>query len=199
MSASFLEAIKNRRSVYALGKDKTVSNERVRELVEYAVTHVPSAFNSQNARVVVLFGAESERFWALTVEALRPVVPAEAFGKTAEKLASFAAGLGTILFFEDLPTVESLQAKFPLYRDNFPVWSLEANGMLQFAVWTALEDEGLGASLQHYNPLVDAAVRAEWKVPEGWRLRAQMPFGSVREPAGEKEFLPIESRVKAYG
>lgn len=26
--------------------------------------------------------------------------------------------------------------------------------MIQFAVWTALETEGLGASLQHYNPII---------------------------------------------
>ena len=30
--------------------------------------------------------------------------------------------------------------------------------MLQLVVWTALEAEGLGATLQHYNPLIDDEV-----------------------------------------
>ena len=57
-------------------------------------------------------------------------------------------------------------ANFPLYKDNFPIWSLQANGMLEFAVWTSLEAEGLGASLQHYNPLVDDGVKKAWSLPE---------------------------------
>ena len=68
--------------------------------------------------------------------------------------------------------------------------------MLQFAVWTALEDEGLGASLQHYNPLIDDDVRAEWNLPASWRLLGQMPFGKPGGVPGPKDFLPIEDRVK---
>ena len=48
----FLDAVKNRRTIYALGKDRAVSAEKVRDLVEFAVKNVPSAFNSQSARVV---------------------------------------------------------------------------------------------------------------------------------------------------
>lgn len=70
--------------------------------------------------------------------------------------------------------------------------------MLQFAVWTLLELEGLGASLQHYNPLIDEAVKAEWNMPEGWRLIAQMPFGNPTAEPGEKDFQPIEERVKVF-
>lgn len=86
--------------------------------------------------------------------------------------------------------------KFSLYKDNFPIWSLQSNGMLEFAVWTMLEDEGLGASLQHYNPLVDEGVRKAWNLPASWKLLAEMPFGSVEAPAGTKEFLPLEERMK---
>lgn len=45
-----------------------------------------------------------------------------------------------------------------------------------------LEDTGLGASLQHYNPLIDDEVRKRWSLPREWKLIAQMPFGT---PAGE--------------
>ncbi|HNY17957.1 MAG TPA: nitroreductase family protein [Treponemataceae bacterium] len=199
MTRTFTEALANRRSIYALGNRNTVGNEKIRELVEFAVKHVPSAFNSQSARVVLLFGAESNRFWTLVRETLKKIVPADAFPKTAEKLATFDAGLGTVLFFEDQAVVENLMGTFPLYKDNFPVWSLQSNGMLEFAVWTSLEDAGLGASLQHYNPLVDDAVKKAWNIPSSWKLLAEMPFGSVESPAGDKEYSPIEGRVKVFG
>jgi predicted oxidoreductase (fatty acid repression mutant protein) len=72
--------------------------------------------------------------------------------------------------------------------------------MLQFAVWTALEIEGLGANLQHYNPLVDVKVAEQWKLPATWKLTAQLVFGgkAVAE-AGEKTFLPLEEKFKVFG
>lgn len=198
MKTTFFEAVENRRSIYALGKTKTVSEERVREVVEFAVKHTPSPFNSQSGRVVILFGHESSKFWNYTREALKKIVPSEAFKATEEKIASFDAGYGTILFFEDQSVVDGLMAKFAAFKDKFPVWSIQSNGMLEFVVWTALESEGLGASLQHYNPLVDADVMKEWKIPASWKLLAEMPFGSLEAPAGIKEFSPIESRVQVF-
>lgn len=198
MKRNFMEAIENRRSVYALGRRNAMDPKRVQELVSFAVKHVPSPFNSQSARVVVLFGSESSRFWGIARDELRKIVPPEAFGATEEKLKSFDAGLGTILFFEDQAVVEGLMNKYALYKDNFPIWSLQSNGMLEFAVWTMLEDEGLGASLQHYNPLVDEGVRKAWDLPVSWKLLAEMPFGSVEAPAGAKDFLPVEERMKVF-
>jgi predicted oxidoreductase (fatty acid repression mutant protein) len=199
MSDAVRSALEKRRSIYALGKRKVADEKSVRDIVEYATKHVPSPFNSQSARVVILFGAESDRFWSIVRETLKKIVPPDAFPQTEAKLESFAAGLGTILFFEDQRIVEDLQSRFALYRDNFPVWSLQSNGMLEFAVWTMLAEEGLGASLQHYNPLVDEEVRKAWSLPASWKLLAEMPFGSIEAPAGEKEFLPIGERVKSFG
>jgi predicted oxidoreductase (fatty acid repression mutant protein) len=44
---SLLDAVKDRRSFYALGKESTISNERIKELVEFTITHAPGAFNVQ--------------------------------------------------------------------------------------------------------------------------------------------------------
>lgn len=74
----------------------------------------------------------------------------------------------------------------------------QSSGMLQYMVWAALENEGAGASLQHYNPLIDDAVAAEWKLPASWKLISQMPVGSREAPAGEKTFESIEKRVKVF-
>ncbi|KAB7707198.1 nitroreductase [Bacillus aerolatus] len=198
MTKDFYSAVKERRSIYAISKEKPVSDERIQEVVEFAVNHAPSAFNSQSSRAVVLLGEQHDKLWNLTKETLREIVPAENFGPTEEKMEMFKAGAGTVLFFEDENVIKGLQEQFPLYSDKFPEFSLQSGGMLQFVVWTALEQEGFGATLQHYNPLIDEKVRSEWNVPESWTLLAQMPFGTPVAPAGDKEFQPINERVKVF-
>src|SRR5476649_1928272 len=155
MSNVFLDAIKVRRTIYALGKNIVLPQERIVSLVKDAVKNSPSSFNSQSSRVVILFAHEHEKLWNIIKETLRKIVPVEAFDATENKLASFAAGYGTVLFFEDGDVVDQLQKQFVAYADNFPIWSEHSTGIAQFAVWTALAQEHIGASLQHYNPLID--------------------------------------------
>ena len=72
--------------------------------------------------------------------------------------------------------------------------------MHQFALWTALEAEGLGCNLQHYNPLIDQRVRETWGVDTDWELNAQLVFGKPEGKAGEKSFKGVEGeRVRAFG
>ncbi|MDR3645037.1 MAG: nitroreductase family protein [Clostridia bacterium] len=198
MGTDFYEAVESRRTFYHIGKQSTVSDERLISVVENAILHCPTAFNSQSGRVLLLLNKNHERLWALAAEALRPVVPAGDFAKTEEKLNSFSSGYGTLLFYEDQQVVQGLQSRFPLYKDNFPIWSQQASGMLQYIVWVALESEGLGVSLQHYSPLIDAPVAAEWKVPAEWKLIGQMPFGKPTSGPDEKQFLPVEDRIRIY-
>ena len=108
MNKNFFEAIKERRSIYAIGKDSPISDERIKEIVEEVVKHVPSAFNSQTTRTVILLGESHDKLWNITMEALRKVVPADNFASTEEKINSFKAGHGTVLFFEDFAIVEGL-------------------------------------------------------------------------------------------
>jgi len=117
---AFLSLIQNRRSYYALSKDiSAVGTEKVQSVVTAALQHVPSAFNSQSNRVVVLFGAEHDKLWDFTAETLKAIVPAEGWAATEGKLNGFKAGAGTVLFFEDQTVVEGLQAKFALYADRY--------------------------------------------------------------------------------
>lgn len=188
-----------RRSVYALNKNLPLAAKEVAEIIQHAVQHTPSAFNSQSTRVVALFGAEHEKLWQFAEEALRTIVPAEKFEPTQQKLDMFKAAAGSVLFFEDQDVVKGLQGRFPTYADNFPIWSEHTNAMHQYAIWTTLAAAGIGANLQHYNPLIDAAVAKEWNIPATWTLRAQMVFGGIATPAGEKTFAPIENRLKVFG
>ncbi|MFB5393463.1 nitroreductase family protein [Enterococcus faecalis] len=196
--SKFTEMMKNRRSIYALGENLPISKEEVTALVKEVVRESPTAFNSQTQRVVFLFGDAHKKLWVMTEDALKPLTPAEAFPNTQAKLQGFAAGAGTILFFEDTDIVKNLQDSFPLYADNFPVWSEQATGLTQANVWTALAQENIGANLQHYNPVIDEAVAAEWSIPANWNLRAQMVIGSIEAPAGEKEYMEDSARFKEF-
>ena len=190
--------LEKRRSIYNLGSKEILNDEAVIELIKNAVKNCPSAFNSQSARVLILLGEHHHKFWKMVHDILQAKVPADKFASTAAKIAGFDAARGTILYFEDMDVVHDLQARFPLYRENFEHWSEQSAGMLQYIVWTALAEQNIGASLQHYNPLVDDAVSKEWKVPASWRLVAEMPFGSIEAPADEKSFLPLDDRVKIF-
>ncbi len=199
MTNTLIESIKKRRSQYALGKTLPISQEETTKLIQEAVKHTPSSFNSQSSRVLVLYGAESDKLWGFVMDALRKIVPADAFESTEKRINSFAAGAGTALFFEDQDVVKGLQEKFALYADNFPIWSEQSSGMAQFAVWAALAASDIGASLQHYNPLADAEIAAAWNIPSSWKLRAQMPFGANSAAFGEKAFMDDSDRFKVFG
>ena len=198
MTKSFYEAIEGRRSHYAISNEEIVSDDKIEEIIEHAIKYTPSAFNSQTARVVLLLDKHHTKLWDITKEALRKIVAEENFAPTNEKIDAFNAGYGTILFFEDHNIVEHLQKEFPTYKDNFPIWSKESSGMHQFNIWTSLQLHGYGASLQHYNELIEDQIREEWNIPDGWKMRAQMPFGKPISQPKEKEFQPIEDRIMVY-
>ena len=196
MKHEFLDLIKLRRSRYDLTNKSTLPQDEIVKLVQESVKHTPSPFNSQSTRVLLLCGVRHKQFWDIVRHELQQIIPADKFAPTEEKLAAFSAAHGTILFFEDWSVVESLQAQFPAYKDNFPLWAYQANAMTEFAVWTSLAENGIGASLQHYNPLVDLEVHRQFHVPLDWKLIAQMPFGVVlHKEAPDKECRPIEDRV----
>lgn len=194
--ANFIDAVKQRRTNYALGKEIPVSEGQIVETIQTVVREVPSAFNMQSGKVVVALGAVHDRIWEITMDTLRPIVPPANFAATEQKIHSFAAAYGTVLFFDDTSIVDDLARQFPTYADNFPVWAQQANGMMQFAVWTALADLGLGVNIQHYNPLIDDEVKQLVHAPESWKLIAQMPFGQVLEAPKPIQKVPVEERVK---
>ncbi|MFD0767489.1 nitroreductase family protein [Bacillus sp. CGMCC 1.60114] len=191
------DAIINRHSIRKVKKNESITKERINEVLKTAL-YAPSAFNMQSGRIVVLMDAEHEKFWDIVKETLRARVPAEKFDATVERLKGFREGVGTVLFFENQETVETMQENAPSYKEQFPFWSHQGSAMLQYATWMALSAEGIGASLQHYNPIIDEEVKHTWDIPAEWSLVAQMPFGEPNEQPGERAFLPYEDVVKFY-
>ena len=195
---SLIKAYAARRTNYTLGKNISLSQEEIIEKVQAVVKEIPSAFNMQSGRIILAFGAKHDAIWQITKETLRKVVPAEAFAKTEAKIDSFAAAYGTVLYYDDTAVVKAMQEQNPLYAANFPIWAQQGNGMIQFALWTLFADLGLGANLQHYNPLIDEALQKEFSVPDTWQLIGQMPFGQPQAYPDPVKKLPIEERVKIY-
>ena len=190
------DAICKRRTYYHLSDETPVAPDRIKDLIEMALRHTPSAFNMQSARILLATGPSHQRLWAEVQRVMEPLVAKKQWPETQAKLASFQAAYGTVLFFEDDSTLTRMRREYPLYADNFDTWAEQANGMLQSNVWMLLEEVGFGASLQHYNPLIDESVQKMWGLPHSWRLIAQMPFGIPIEPPAEKTFLPIKERLR---
>ena len=196
MEKTVQQMFAKRRTNYTLGKDVTLPQEEITARIEAVVREVPSAFNMPSGRIIIAYGSAHDKIWQITKDTLRAVVPAEAFANTEKKIDSFAAAYGTILYYDDTDVVKKLQEQFSLYAANFPTWAQQANGMMQYALWTLFANMGLAANLQHYNPLIDEALASEFDVPASWQLIAQMPFGQPLSQPGPIEKLPIDERVK---
>ena len=201
MSRTFIEAISHRRSNYHLENISPVATTHILETIDRILAVVPSPFNVQSARIVVLFDEQHIALWDIVERELESRIPKDIFAKTHQKLhRSFRSGFGTILIYEDEATLDKLRIDAPDYAENVNRWSEQSSGMLQFALWTALEDMGFGASLQHYNPLIDKAVSERWLIDKSWRLIAQMPFGLPKDtPAPHIQKLPIHQRRLVFG
>ena len=184
-----LDSLKNRRSYYQINKNLPTSEQAVIDVITGATELVPHAFNAKSNIVYIVLGEKQDQLWDLIYDA---------FGGQVDraKIDSFKAGYGTVLYFVNKDVVSGLQQQFPLYADNFPLWANQSAGMLQLSIWTALRELGIGASLQHYNPVINEAVAKFLNVPENYTLNAQMPFGGI---AAEPEAKPAEdmsARVK---
>ncbi|VWL85566.1 nitroreductase family protein [Oceanivirga miroungae] len=176
---SIIQSLRNRRSYYNINKKIDVSEETIIEKVSEITELVPDAFNMKSTRVLVVFGEKHDKLWDEIYNVFGGQVP-------KEKLDSFKAGAGTVLYFYDENVVKGLQEKFSLYAENFPIWANQTNGMLQLSIWSMLRELNIGASLQHYNPVIDAKVKEMFDLPESYKLLAQMPFGGIVEEPSDK-------------
>lgn len=190
---NFIEMIKNRRSVYALNKNLPVPEDKIFDLVKDCVRYVPDAFNMQSQRVVVIVGKAHDQFWQAVYDEMMKFMGGQF---SHERTDAFASAYGTILYFYDDAIIEETRRKYPLYAENFHDWVMQSNGMLQFAVWTGLKDLGIGANLQHYNPVIDKMVQDMFDLPETWTLVGEMPFGGIGEMPEPKPKEDINIRVK---
>jgi len=197
-----VDLAKNRRTYYKLSADLPITKERVQEVVNELMLHCPTPYNAQATRVVILFGEEHKKLWQIVLEVMEPIlapkIGAEAF---TERFTGFKNSAATIMFFEDMEKIKGFQEMFAFIADKWPLWSTQADGMLQYALWTAFEAEGLGCNLQHYNPEINEKVAEAFNIPPHWKLNAQLVLGSNPDKSElpDKAFDPLEDRVRVLG
>lgn len=192
---NFLDALKNRRSVYDISKENILSNEEIYSLVDEIVEFLPSPYNSQTGRFVILTDENNQEFWQIVLNTLKGLTSEKRFPATKEKIDAFANSQGTILFFDEAEETERIADTMPKYKEKFTSWAQHSNAMAQFAIWVALETFGYGASLQHYNPIIDSEVKKSFGLPKTWSLIAQMPFGKKKSEPEELDKIPLSQRV----
>jgi predicted oxidoreductase (fatty acid repression mutant protein) len=207
---SFTEATHTRRTIRALQPSSPVPDSTITALAEKAILDVPSAFNSQTTRMIILFGANHKKLWAITAHIFHAKIGEERFnapfmGRPSfrDKFASHMNAYGTILFWDDMAVVKEMKKTSPeFFKDKVEDCVHRSHGMHQYYLWTALEASGLGANLQHYNPFIDDEVKKTWGISETWALRAQMVFGAPVEGVEVPEKpqkLPMVERLKVFG
>jgi predicted oxidoreductase (fatty acid repression mutant protein) len=68
---SFQNAVETRRTIYSLEKEISISDKEVESIIEHAIKHVPSSFNSQSTRIVLLLNDKHDAFWDITKNELK--------------------------------------------------------------------------------------------------------------------------------
>ncbi|KAJ5715303.1 uncharacterized protein N7483_012484 [Penicillium malachiteum] len=205
-TSTYLEAVKHRRTVYGVTDNILVNDDRIIEIVNEVIQTMPSSWNVQSTRILVTLGKEHKRFWDAVTTAAKPFIlknqGEEDWKRNEDRFNSFQAAYGTISVFEDHAAIKKLHEKF----SKFPITVFEgfaerSNAMHQITLWTAIELEGLGASLQHshFVPGVEDGIRSAFQLPSSWSVRAEIVFGGLsgeRPTVPEKE--PVSTTVKIY-
>ena len=94
---SFLDAVRERRSIYPLTSKTPIDDKRISEIVLETIKHVPSSFDSRSSRLVVLLNEDHTQFWDFVKEVLAPHAANEEARKgTEQRLDGFRAGKGTV-------------------------------------------------------------------------------------------------------
>lgn len=196
--STFVELVEKRRSIYALGTDSEYSKQDIENRIREVVKQVPTAFNSQTTRAVVLFDEANVKFWDHIYDVQKNVLEGGMQDWMSGVVNGAKKGIGTVLFFEDREAVKEMPAqgaREEAYKQN-------NNANAQYAVWLALAEMDLGASLQHFNvgyeQGFDKATKKMFDLPESYEMLAQMPFGSVEQEAGEKEHIDSDVQVKVF-
>lgn len=190
-----LTLMAKRHSFYDINNNLPIEKDKIIEIIKKCLEIYPSSFNTQSARLMLLWGPEHQNFWSLVEKDLLKIAPIDKNETIKKRISSFAKGRGTILFFDDKDIVKGLEKKMPLYAENFNNWSNQGNAILQYMIWTALANHSIGASMQHYNPLINTSVQQAYKLPQNWELVAQMPFGGIENMPQPHSFENIEEKL----
>ena len=93
---SLLDAVKSRRTYYALSHESTIPDARIKELVNETIKHTPTSFNSQTSRVVVVLKEKHVKLWEIITEVYKQQLPQDKFEHAKGRFDGFKQGYGTV-------------------------------------------------------------------------------------------------------
>ena len=93
-SAAFFQAVTARRTIYQLSASSPIPDAKIVELVNDAIKHSPTSFNSQSSRAVVLLGDDQKKVWDFAKEAVKAVSPADKWPASEARLNGFQNAYG---------------------------------------------------------------------------------------------------------
>ena len=193
---AFKQVIKDRRSIYAIGNNSEHSIEDIVASIRETQKDVPTAFNSQTSRLVILNGESNTKFWDLILEVQESVLDKATWDFMSPIMHGAKNGIGTVLFFEDRDAV----AKMPTQGARTEAYKQNNSANSQYATWLALAEMNLGGSLQHFNvgyeQGFDKAIREMFNLPDSYELIAQLPFGSIEQAADANDYMDTNVQVQ---
>lgn len=95
-SKSLPDAISSRRSYYQMTTESTIPDARIKELIAHTIKHVPSAFNSQTTRMVVVLKDKHQELWDAIMQVYQVQLPADKFAHAKERMVGFRKAYGTV-------------------------------------------------------------------------------------------------------
>ena len=122
-SQQFLDTVKARRSYYQIKKESPIPDAKIQEIVEQVLLQVPSCFNSQSTRIILLFKDEHDKFWEIVKAKLKEIVPADQFATSEARINGFKAGYGSVsansIYLHSSSRL-SVASEFPLPQPDSP-------------------------------------------------------------------------------
>src|SRR6187402_2160574 len=97
---TFLDMLVARRTNFALRADAAICNRRIEEVVTVALRHVPSPFNTQTSRIILLLGRDHKKLWDITMEVILPRLEGSQLEASKLKLDNFKRAHGTVSAFQ---------------------------------------------------------------------------------------------------
>ena len=188
-----------RRSIRRL-RDVDLAGATVARLTE-AVRLTPAAYNLPPWHVVLVRERRAQ-LWAVVEAAMRASLEGDRLARNLDRLAGLRSGAGLLLVYEDATVQPRLRDAWRITDEQATAFVQQGLGMVQLALWLALTEEGLVASLQHWDWLVPDGFSALVGLPaDRFALAVAIPFGAPDEaprPTDRPEGADVVSRER-YG
>jgi uncharacterized protein len=82
-------------------------------IVQKAIKFIPSTFNTQTSRAVVVLGPNNKKVWNIIKTKFIDTLPEDQKEYHLSKLPAFSGGYGSVLFFEDRTSTDQLAQNMP--------------------------------------------------------------------------------------